>query len=127
MPIDLEDYAPRLQARAAEQKEEKIFQLQSQHRVGLQMRELMLDERWASYVKHIESLVNAANHNFELGKTLLDGPKFLTPEQYGQQKLDIERHRAKKDAYCFVLNLAQMLVNQGEKAAEELVAEKLSA
>lgn len=126
MALDIEDYAPQLKAKAAERQKERTFQLGSQERKGQQMRELVVDERWESYTNDIESLVNLANRSIEAAKMVLEGPKFLTAEQYGQARLDLERFKARKEAYSFVVKLIQALINQGEKAAEELMREKLS-
>lgn len=123
MALDIEDYAPKLDSAAAAREREKIFQLKNLQHDGQRMREMTLNENWARYISHIEALIAMSNRSMEISKAVLTGPKFLTAEQYGQARLDLERHRAKKEAYTFVVNLVNILISKGDNAAEELIKE----
>ena len=124
MARTIEDMAPRLKEAREKKRQEHLFNLREQKKVGETMAQLIQDERWHLYVSHIETVKARYEESLKLiERKLLDGT-FLDSTQYGQQKMSQIAYKARIEAFDFVWKLAETLVNRGEKAAEELALEE---
>ena len=85
------------------------------------MSALIADERWQTYAQHIESMIANAErardaYNLQLQNML------LSRDDYVKVKINQARHTALAEAYHNSLEIVQVLIESGAKAAEELTA-----
>lgn len=121
MALSYEDISPDLRKVAEQNREQKIVQLRHQVRVGEGMQALTLsDPNWQIFVSHITALKAPHESHLKAVEARLLDRKFLDDKEYGQLKLEQIECKTRVDDFNLMLNLAEALVKQGQKAMEEL-------
>ncbi len=99
--------------------EAKDFQLKQQQATGQKMSELAAHPLWEVYGRHVESVkaFNEASVKADEAKLLHE---YLNAEDYAKLKISLAYKHGAIQSLTTALTIAKTLIEQGEKAAEEL-------
>ena len=117
---ELNEYRAR---REAEANAKRLPQLQAVKERASQMSALMADPRWEVYGRHIEAerAKNEASAKAQ-ERALMDMTDPLSPQDELKAKLRLAHNRGATEAYGVALNIAKILIEQGDKAEEQIRA-----
>ena len=95
--------------------------LQQRRAKGMKMSELVADPRWEEYGRELEAAkAQAEAHIAVCQNNLLDTQNPLEPKEELKNKLALAHNRGALEALKMALSVAQDLITDGEKAAEEM-------
>jgi hypothetical protein len=95
-------------------------QLRIMQGVGQVVSRLKADDRWRVYGEHVEAVEQRYREMAERAAAKLLNGEFLDAKEYGVTKTEHVRASAWAEALKFAVDIAQVLVEQGDKAGEEL-------
>ena len=119
MSQSLEELKPFLAKDAEDRKAARIFQLRAKIEAAQKVSELVADPRWELWGRHIEAMRDAHQVQASSARWRLCA-KFLQGEEYLKVKIVQVEEDAAVKALNQALLVAKTLIEQGEKAAEEL-------
>ena len=114
-----EDIMPYLKAKQQEEEDRKFDQLRHQAGIGVVMSELQAEPKWAIYGNHLKALQEFEERKVKSYQDKLGGD-FLTPQDYGQLKINLAKAEGTVAGFRQALNLAKELIESGERAENKL-------
>ena len=117
---DLKDFRAR---REVEANAKRLPQLQAVKERASQMSALMADPKWEIYGLYVETErdKNAASAKAQ-EKAFMDLTNPMLPQDELKAKLRYAHNQGALEAYNVALNIAKILIEQGEKAEEQIQA-----
>ncbi len=120
MTIQLEDIAPQLKAEKEQRDSVRLEQLRQQVGAGTAVSEIQGDSKWSVYLNHMNSLIESAEQQVRGYEQALSNGDFLGGKAYGQAKVKLADSRGFLKGLRQSTDLLTVLINQGEKAAQEI-------
>ncbi len=120
MNIQIEDIAPQIKAEREAQQSEQVEQLRQQVGAGTAVSEIQGDSKWSVYLNHMNSLIESAEQQVRGYEQALSSGDFLGGKAYGQAKVKLSDSRGFLKGLKQSTDLLTVLINQGEKAAEQI-------
>ncbi|KKK69162.1 hypothetical protein LCGC14_2936790 [marine sediment metagenome] len=120
MTIQLEDIAPQLKAEKEQRESQKLEELRHTVGVGTAVATITGDSKWAIYLNHMNSLIESAERQVRGYEQSLSNGDFLGGQAYGQAKVKLSDSRGLLKGLKQSTDLLTILINQGEKAAQEI-------
>lgn len=119
MSQSLEELKPFLAQDAEERKAMRIFQLRAKMEAHQKISELIADPRWELWGRHIEAM-----RDVHQAKATTTSKRLIAEFLQGEEYMKVKMAQIEADAAVKALNqallVAKTLIEQGEKAAEEL-------
>ena len=114
--------------REAAEKAKQIPQLRSRGQLGLKMSQLTAHPDWEVYGRYLEAeRAKAEAHAKALERVLLNLANPPSPQDELKAKLALANHLGAFEAFNYALNIAKVLIEQGEEAAKAVVGLKETA
>ena len=120
MTYQIEDLADTLKAEKEQRQSEQVEQLRQQVGVGTAISPITGDSKWAIYLNHMNSLIESAERQVRGYEQSLSNGDFLGGQAYGQAKVKLSDSRGFLKGLKQSTDLLTILINQGEKAAQEI-------
>ena len=120
MTIQIEDIVPQLKAEKEQRQSERVEQLRHQAGVGTAAEAITGDPKWSIYLNHLNSLIESAERQVRGYEQTLSNGDFLGGKEYGQAKVKLSDSRGFLKGLKQSTDLLTILINQGEKAAQEI-------
>lgn len=119
MGQSLEELRPYLKLGEAARKSNAAFQLRERQAVGRKMSELVADPRWEQYGRHLDAIKESYIRRNGVATAKLTG-NLLLGDEYLQVKMEQLRTEEAIKALNTALKIAKTLIEEGEKATEDL-------
>ena len=119
MSLSFEEIQAQQRPQREQARADHVRQLRERQEVGQKMSELMADPRWEIWGRHLESMRDQAKDRLALIEIKLTS-EVLSPDEYLRVKVSQAQARGMWQSYNNALLLAKTLIEQGEKAVEEL-------
>lgn len=119
MGQSLEELKPFLTQDTEDRKAARIFQLRAKMEAHQKVSELVADPRWEFWGRHIEAMRDAHQ-----ARATTASRRFIAEFLQGKEYVKVKMAQVEADSAVRALNqailVAKTLIEQGEKAAEEL-------
>ena len=119
---ELNDFRAR---REAKEKEKQVPQLRSREQLGLRMSQLTAHPDWEIYGRYLEAeRAKAEAYCKVVERALLNLANPLLPQDELKAKLNLANHQGVLEAFNYALNIAKVLITDGEEAAKAVAGMK---
>jgi hypothetical protein len=113
---ELKDFQER---RAAAHRAEQIPLIKARQEAGFKMSSLVADPNWEFYGRYIEAEKALAEARCKAAEqAILNLANPLSPQDELKAKLSLANHQGAREAFHYALNVAKVLITEGEEAAK---------